>query len=143
MPIPKPHSGENESEFMQRCILDYKMKQEYEIEQRIAICKDAYNTKLAAEKISFDYDGTLSTSKGTKLAKQYIDRDVNVYIISARDSKDGMINKAKQLGIPESRIYATGSNENKINKIKELGISIHYDNNRDVINQLKGIGKLI
>ena len=54
-----------------------------------------------------------------------------------------MLSTAKRLGIDESKVYATGSNENKINKIKELGITIHYDNNKDVVNKLKGIGKLI
>lgn len=143
MPIPKPKKGEHENEFLQRCILDEKMKSEYKIDQRITICKDSFNTKLATEKVSFDYDGTLSTSKGTLLARNYLDRGVDVYIISARDNKEGMINKAKQLGIPNSRVYATGSNENKIQKILDINITIHYDNNKDVIKQLKGIGKLI
>ena len=65
MPIPTPKQQESENDFMQRCIINEKMKSEYDLEQRIAICKDSYNTKLASEKISFDYDGTLSTSKGT------------------------------------------------------------------------------
>ena len=143
MPIPTPKQQESENDFMQRCIIDDKMKSEYDLEQRIAICKESFNTKLASEKVSFDYDGTLSTSKGTKLALNYINRGVDVYIISARDSKQGMLNKARQLNIPESRVYATGSNENKIQKIKDLGITIHYDNNKEVVNQLKGIGKLL
>jgi len=54
-----------------------------------------------------------------------------------------MLTKADKLGIPESRVYATGSNENKIAKIKELGINKHYDNNKDVVDKLEGIGKLI
>ena len=53
-----------------------------------------------------------------------------------------MINKAKALGIPLSRVYATGSNTNKIAKIKSLKIETHYDNNENVVKQLDGIGKL-
>lgn len=53
-----------------------------------------------------------------------------------------MLNKAKQLGIPLSRVYATGSNTNKINKIKSLKIQTHYDNNENVVKQIDGIGKL-
>lgn len=53
-----------------------------------------------------------------------------------------MLNKAKQLGIPLSRVYATGSNTNKINKIKSLKIQTHYDNNENVIKQIGTIGKL-
>lgn len=93
-------------------------------------------------KISFDYDETISTKKGGDLAKQLIADGNDVYIISARNLKVGMIYRAKSLGIPLSRVYATGSNENKIAKIKELKIETHYDNNSDVINQLGSIGKL-
>jgi hypothetical protein len=53
-----------------------------------------------------------------------------------------MLNKAKQLGIPLNRVYATGSNINKIAKIKSLNIKTHYDNNANVIKELNGIGKL-
>ena len=41
-----------------------------------------------------------------------------------------------KLGIPESRVYATGSNKAKVEKVLELGIDKHYDNNADVINEL-------
>lgn len=93
-------------------------------------------------KISFDYDGTLSTAKGTEMAKEFIAKGDDLYIISARHLKVGMVKKAQSLGIPVSRIYATGSNEEKIAKVKSLGIDEHYDNNKDVINQLDGIGRL-
>jgi hypothetical protein len=53
-----------------------------------------------------------------------------------------MINKAKALDIPLSRVYATGSNVNKIAKIKSLKIETHYDNNENVVKQIEGIGKL-
>jgi len=93
-------------------------------------------------KISFDYDETISTKKGGDLARQLIAEGNEVYIISARNLKVGMIDRAKSIGIPISRVYATGSNENKIAKVKELKIDTHYDNNSDVINQLGTIGKL-
>jgi len=93
-------------------------------------------------KISFDYDGTLSTAKGTAMAKEFIAKGKEIYIISARHLKVGMINKAQSLGIPVSRVYATGSNEAKIAKIKSLGIEEHYDNNQEVINKLNGIGRI-
>lgn len=86
-----------------------------------------------ANKVSFDYDGSLSTEGGKRIAKREIDNGRNVYIISARESKDGMLGVADMLGIPESRVYATGSNEGKIQKIKDLNIGKHYDNNPDVI----------
>lgn len=143
MPIPTPKPYERENEFMQRCMGDEKMVNEYPSEQRSAVCRNAFEEKLAAEKVSFDYDETLTTSKGMRLAMNYIERGVDVYIISARQEKDGMLARAKRIGIPESRIYATGSNKAKIEKIKELGITVHYDNNTDVINELGEIGRAI
>ena len=143
MPIPKPKPYERQSEFMQRCMGDDKMVNEYPTEQRAAVCRSAFEEKLATEKISFDYDDTLTTAKGMRLAMQYIEQGVDVYIISARGEKDGMLNRANRIGIPESRIYATGSNKAKVEKVKELGITAHYDNNTDVIKELGEIGRLI
>jgi len=138
MPIPKPNLGEHTDHFIERCMSDDKMVSEYPNEdQRLAVC--AANIKFAKQKISFDYDGTLTTKKGFDLAKQLSENNV-IYIISARSSKEGMYNKAKQLNIPFGQVYATGSNEAKINKINELAISKHYDNNIDVVNALKGKG---
>lgn len=143
MPIPKPKPYERLNEFLQRCMSDEKMNEEYPSEQRAAVCRSAFEEKLANDKISFDYDGTLSTSKGTNMAMSYVEQGVDVYIISARGSKDGMLNRANRIGIPESRIYATGSNEAKIAKIKESGITTHYDNNENVVKELGEIGRLI
>lgn len=137
MPIPKPQGDEKQSEFIQRCMTDSNM-QEYTKEQRLAVCYDAF--KLEATKISFDFDDTLNTKRGTELAQRLISEGADVYIISARESKDGMLDKAKELGIPESKVYATGSNDAKVAKVKELEIAIHYDNNQQVINALKNIG---
>lgn len=93
-------------------------------------------------KISFDYDGVLSTERGKILANSK-NKDNNIqYIISARNDKKGMLSTAKLLNIPESRVYATGSNKAKVEKIKELGIDKHYDNNPDVISELPNIGIL-
>jgi hypothetical protein len=77
-----------------------------------------------------------------ELAQQWIAKGADVYIISARSSVEPMINRAKELWIPLSRVYATGSNKAKVEKIKELNISKHYDNNPDVIKELGKIGEL-
>ena len=143
MPIPKLTSSESEKEFIQRCMDDSKMKDEYDIDQRFAICQDAFKTKLAGEKISYDFDGTLTTKRGYEKAKQLINEGAEVYIISARQEKDGMLAKANELDIPVGRVYAMGSNQAKIEKVKELGIVTHYDNNVDVIRALNGIGTII
>ena len=95
--------------------------------------------ELAVNKVSFDYDGVLSTQRGKMLADS---KKETLYIISARNDKKGMLSTAKMLNIPESRVYATGSNKLKVQKIKELGIDKHYDNNPDVISELPNIGIL-
>ena len=137
MPIPKPNSNEDKKDFIQRCVANEKMKSEYpDIEQRLAVCSSSFEESLATEKISFDYDDTLSTDKGLELALEWKNKGANVYIISARQQKDGMLARANKAGILFSRVYATGSNKAKIEKIKELGINKHYDNNSDVIAEL-------
>ena len=94
-----------------------------------------------ALKASIDYDDVLSTDKGKELAKRLISQGVTIYIISARRDAEGMLGVAKELGIPESRVYATGSNKSKVEKIKELRIARHYDNNPDVISEVNKISK--
>lgn len=142
MPIPKPNSGESEKDFLQRCMSDSKMISEYDQEQRAAVCRSTYQEHLAGEKISFDYDDTFSTQKGFDRASRLVEDGATVYIISARQEKDGMLARAKNAGIPDSRVYATGSNKAKVEKVKELGITKHYDNNADVVKELGEVGVL-
>ena len=92
-------------------------------------------------KISFDYDDTLSTAKGKEMAKRAIERGDEVYIISARNNRSGLLDVADELGIPYSHVYATGSNKAKEEKVKELGISKHIDNNALVVRALPGVGQ--
>lgn len=103
-------------------------------------------TKMAMveqTKVSFDYDGTLSTDAGKSKAKRLIASGIPVYIISARNSVIGMQKVARELNIPLNRVYATGSNQSKVKKVLSLKITTHYDNNKDVVDQLPGVGKLI
>lgn len=135
MPIPQPTEKESQDEFITRCMSDEKMKEEYPDEQqRYAVCA----SNFAAEKVSFDWDGTGSTAKGKELIQSYIDKGADVYIITARSSKGGI----SFPGIDADHIIATGSNKAKIEKIKELNISTHYDNNENVINELADVGVL-
>jgi hypothetical protein len=131
-------SGESKDEFLGRCI-KYVINEGKSNEQAYAICINKWN--MAAEnKVSFDFDDTLSTDRGQELAKKEIENGATVFVISARDSKDGMLDIASEIGIPASRVYAAGSNQAKVEKIKELGIEKHYDNNSDVIKALGSIG---
>lgn len=135
--MPRPRPRETDDEFIQRCMGDSQMLSEFpENEQRYAVCQSKLET-YGAIKISFDFDGVLTTDKGKELAKS---TEGDLYIISGRQNRTGMLSVARSLNIPISRVYATGSNKAKIEKIKELGISKHYDNNIDVIKQIDTIG---
>jgi len=135
----EPSKGEHESDFLQRCI-KYVIDEGKESEQAVAICNALWSEHFAGVKISIDYDDTLSTDRGKELAKRLIADGEIIYIISARNDVDGMLGVAETLGIPKSRVYATGSNKAKIQKIKDLGITKHYDNNADVVKELGTIG---
>ena len=139
--IVEPGEKESKDEWLQRCMGVLVGDEGKEQSQAYAICQSKWEEKFAGQKISFDFDDTLSTARGKELAMNHIENGDTVYIISARDSKDGMMDTAIELGIPSSRVFATGSNKAKVELIKELGISKHYDNNSDVIQQLgdKGI----
>lgn len=135
-----PSKGEHKDEFLPRCIA-YVINEGKESQQAVAICNSIWTEHFAGEKISFDFDDTLSTQRGQELAMNKINAGAIVYIISARNSTDGMFSVADELGIPHGRVYAMGSNKAKIEKIKKLGISKHYDNNADVIAELGAIGE--
>lgn len=133
-----PSSGESEDDFMKRCV-PYVMNEGKDQDQAVAICMAKYQ-EMAGEKVSFDYDDTLTTAEGKAKAKELIDAGAEVYIISARSTKEAMLSTADELGIPHDKVFATGSNEEKVAKVKELGITKHYDNNPDVVSQLGGVG---
>ncbi|NBN88300.1 MAG: hypothetical protein EBV32_04340 [Proteobacteria bacterium] len=146
--MPTPKANETEEEFITRCMSDAEPKSKYPDEdQRYAVCKSIYDGPVGAyrrafspQRISFDYDETLSTEDGMTLAKDWIKKGAEVYIISARSSVQPMLARAEELGIPKSRVFATGSNKAKVDKIHELNINRHYDNNADVVKALHGIG---
>jgi hypothetical protein len=136
----EPSKGEHKDEFLPRCI-SYVVGEGKDSEQAVAICNSIWEQHFAANKVSFDYDDTLSTSRGKELAKKEMDAGNTIYIISARHDAGAMYSTADALGISHSRVYATGSNKAKVEKIKELGINKHYDNNADVINELGSVGQ--
>jgi FMN phosphatase YigB (HAD superfamily) len=103
--------------------------------------------EFATKVVSFDFDDTLSTSKGQEKARQLLAENYRVLIITARQSKDSkeVYDVADKLGIRRSDIYFTNG-KNKWETVKRLGVAIHYDNNQeqiDLINKMtKTEGKL-
>ncbi len=140
-----PEAGETKDEFLGRCMGENKMVDEYPDEsQRYAVCNSYYEKRdeFALDKVSFDWDGTLTTTIGKKLLKQELQRGNLVYIISARSLLSSeMLDLAREFNIPATKIFTTGSNPRKIEKIKELGIVRHYDDNPNVLRELGTIGQ--
>ena len=96
---------------------------------------------FVAEKVSIDYDDTLSTDKGKELAKRLLQEGKDVSVITRRqaDQLDEVRKAAKEVGIPEEKIHATNG-KLKWETIKKLGIERHIDNNSD---ELEAIAKNI
>ena len=140
--LVEPHKGEHQDEFINRCVAYHIDKENMNPEQATAICYTKWDEKLrAGERVSFDFDGTLSTRLGRELARRELKSGSTVYVISARNSKAGMLNVTDALGIPSENVFATGSNLAKVEKIKQLKITKHFDNNRNIKRMLpKGIG---
>lgn len=92
-------------------------------------------------KVGFDFDDTLNTISGTNIAQHRKAKGDDLYIISARhEIGDDMKRKAESLGIPSSNIHATGSNKAKVEEVVRLGLNIFYDNNPEVISELRKAG---
>ena len=113
------------------CIYDTKEKA---TEVYIAIISKGEYAK-EANKVSFDFDDTLSTKRGQTLAKRLITQGKDVYIITRRqESASAEVYKvADEVGISKSRIHFTNG-KMKWETIKRLGIDIHYDNNQQEID---------
>ena len=92
-----------------------------------------------SNKVSFDFDDTLSTERGQALAKQKQDDGKEVYIITRRQQTESkaIYEIADKLGIPHSRVHFTNG-KMKWEEVKRLNIGTHYDNNQkeiDLINK--------
>ena len=153
-----PSKGEHEDEFIPRCIAKLVGDEGYDQTQAAAICystwRETHGKDMPFEmndaflwpdgqmfeamgKVSFDYDDTLSTGAGLRLAQKHKEMGDELYIISARDKvSKGMLRRAEELGIPRERVFATGSNEAKVQKVMDLGINKHIDNNAEVVKKL-------
>lgn len=82
---------------------------------------------MQMEKVSFDFDGTLSQAKVKKIAEEKIANGDDVYIITKRSEDDYVKGVAKELGIKASNVIFT-NHKPKWSFIKDLGIDTHYDN---------------
>ena len=91
--------------------------------------------KADANKVSYDYDDTLSTERGQKQAIKDIKEGKQVYIITRRSKSQEVLNMAKKLGIPEIRVIFTNGSL-KWSAVAHYGIGTHYDNNSNEVEQI-------
>ena len=120
--------------------IEWAQRKLKEIDNANSINQALSIVNLANDKVGFDFDQTLTTKGMQETAKKLIADGTTVYIVSARQKAAGMYELANKVGIPNSRVFATGSNKEKVAKVKELGLIKFYDNNQDVIKELPGIG---
>ena len=94
--------------------------------------------KFAGQKVSFDFDGTLSTLDGQLMAKRLIANGYDVYIVTSRGlgGSGEVYRMADKVGIKRNNVHFT-SGKPKWITLKQLGITKHYDNNPDVIKDIK------
>jgi hypothetical protein len=128
--------GESVDEYISRCVAHHIKNEGMESDQAYAICKSESEEFYRGQRVSFDYDNTLTTARGYGLALHEKFLGSELYIVSARNNKRSMLSIADKLGIPHNRVFATGSNTAKIQKIKDLNILKHYDDNKEVISKL-------
>jgi hypothetical protein len=90
-----------------------------------------------AQKVSIDYDDTLSTERGKELAKKMLEEGKDVSIITRRqaDQLEEVYKTADELGIPRDKVHATNG-KLKWETIKKLGIEKHIDNNQNEIDAI-------
>jgi hypothetical protein len=93
---------------------------------------------MSKNKVSFDFDDTLSTNRGKDLAKKLMSEGDEIYITTRRQEKDSasVYKVADELGIPHSRVHFTNG-KLKWQLLKDLGINVHYDNNPDEIKAIE------
>ena len=91
-----------------------------------------------SNKVSIDFDDTLSTPRGQALAKRLINEGKEVHIVTRRQSTASLAVYAiaDKLGIPHSSVHFTNG-KMKWEMIKRLGIGTHYDNNQAELDLIK------
>lgn len=89
-------------------------------------------------KVSFDFDDTLTQERWQNKAIMLKEEGKTVYIVTRRqeEQNDAVYAIADKVGIPRSRVYFTNG-KMKWETIKRLGIGTHYDNNEDEIRLIR------
>jgi len=132
--------NESKKDYISRCI-EYHINKGFESDQASAICYSQSEDAFASgERVSFEYQGVLTTPRGRGLLLSELQSGSDVYIISSTGFKSRITPIAKELGIPESKVFAMGNDTRKLTQIKTLRINKHYDKDEDFIDRIGSIG---
>lgn len=134
-------AGEPKDDYISRCV-EYHIKSKgMDRDQSVAICiSQADDAFAAGQRVSFEYQGVLTTPRGRGLLLSELQSGSDVYIISSTGFKSRILPIAKELGIPESKVFATGNDTRKLTQIKTLRINKHYDKDEDFIDRVGSVG---
>ena len=93
---------------------------------------------MFGEIVSIDFDDTLSTEKGQRMASDILDQGGDLHIVTRRssDESDDVYKIAEELGIPKNKIHFTDG-EMKWKTLKKLGVIKHIDNNPEEIKLIE------
>lgn len=94
MPLPKPRANENESNFIQRCVINPQVVAEFgSIEQRVAVCNSIYDNKQIKKDAEQDWlDGwdkqlEIAERKEVSIFKKYYKQEYSKAIRLFQDKK--------------------------------------------------------
>ena len=145
MPIPKPRRNEKKLDFLNRCMADSVMTDDYRIPaQRYAVCNLSYDqtkkeqrakVKSKVQKIGFDYDGVASTDKGKELILQKIKEGADVWLISGTDPSETKYNIAEKLGLGKDKMIFVKPLY-KWKYLSDNNFDTFYDNNQNQVDRI-------
>lgn len=105
--------------------------------------------EITKTRVSFDFDGVLSTPKGQAMAQREIKNGNTVLIVTKRNQfkqSAEVLHIADMLGIPRQNVHFTNGVW-KWKKIDQLMVDIHYDDQQEEIDRINKytnvLGKLI
>lgn len=106
--------------------------------KQIGRVKTGMMIRFKKQRVSFDYDGVLSTKRGKEQAIWQLKKGNDVYIVTARrtDQSKDVYKIADELGIEHSKVVFTNG-EDKWTYLVKHEIDLHYDNNREQIRKIK------
>ena len=95
------------------------------------------NKYLARTRVSFDYDGVLTTPQGKRLAKSLLADGMEVLILTARRKNEGqsVYNVADRLGISRAKVIFTEGMD-KYTFVMKHHIGTHYDNSKEQVDKI-------